>query len=513
MSLATVTIERSRRAELALADEDVSYSWDELDPILNRATNALLSMHPPIRRIAVCALNSVETAIAYTAALQAGISSTPTSFHFKSNEITYILNDSGSSVLFLCPETMEVGLAAASAAELEVVVIGWRCPATPGLIHWEDWLAATSQDEPPVDMRPAPHLHYTSGTTGKPKPAETPPGQFPSVATVAELAENLHSRLLPSPGLVIGPNYHAGPLTTIRGLLGGGAVVLLQSFDAEKVLAAISRYSIAATVMVPTHFQRLLELPAEIRAKYDISSMKRLSHTGAACPPGVKRQMIEWFGPVLFEAYGGTEVGITHMIDSHEWLRKPGSVGKSIPPFETLVLDEHGRTLGPKEIGQIYFSDASGRGIVYHNDPQKTAQAHIAPGVCTLGEVGYVDEDGYLFITDRVSDMIVSGGVNIYPAESEQVLITHPKVADVAVIGAPNAQMGEEVKALIVPVNLRDPPTSDELNQLCRQSLAGYKCPRSYEMVEDIGRSAMGKVNKRALRQRYWPTERTIGGG
>jgi acyl-CoA synthetase (AMP-forming)/AMP-acid ligase II len=222
--------------------------------------------------------------------------------------------------------------------------------------------------------------------------------------------------------------------------------------------------------------------------------------------------MIDWFGPVLMDAYGGTESGTTNMISSQEWLEKPGSVGRTLAPFELLVIGEDGEPLPPGEVGQLYFRDTTGRGIIYHNAPEKTAAAHLRPGVFTLGEVGYVDADGYVFITDRVSDMIVSGGVNIYPAEAEQALIRHPAVADVAVIGAPNEAMGEEVKALIMVRDPANPPTPEELDAFCRQHLAGFKCPRSYDFVPDLGRNAMGKVNKRNLRRPYWPTDRTIGG-
>jgi acyl-CoA synthetase (AMP-forming)/AMP-acid ligase II len=283
-------------------------------------------------------------------------------------------------------------------------------------------------------------------------------------------------------------------------------------FDPERTLALIEQHRIAGSVMVPTHFQRMLALPDAVRARYDVSSMVRLAHTGAACPRSVKQAMIDWFGPVLVEAYGGTEAGSTTFITSPEWLERPGSVGRALPPFETLILGEDGQELPAGEVGQVYFRDTSGHGIVYRNDPEKTAAAHIAPSVFTLGEMGYVDDAGYLFITDRVSDMIVSGGVNIYPAESEQVLIRHPKVADIAVVGAPNVEMGEEARALVIPVDPADPPTAEELNAFCRETLAGYKCPRGYDMVDDIGRTVMGKVNKRALRQRFWPSDRTIGG-
>jgi acyl-CoA synthetase (AMP-forming)/AMP-acid ligase II len=512
MSVTVAGVDPARRGELALADERVRYSWAELDPTLNRAINAMRRLQSgAARRVAVFAPNSAETVIAYVAALEAGLSSVPVSFHLTRDEVAYILGCADANALFVSEETAEAGLAAAAEAGIGTVV-GWRCAPRQGLTSWEEWLGAASEEPPPTDVKPLPHLHFTSGTTGRPKATETPPGYFPAVRDVAEFAAIMRTRATPSPGLVVGPLYHTGPLTMVRSLVGGSALVVMSSFDPEKALAAIERERIAGSVMVPTHFQRLLALPAEVRSRYDVSSMKRLAHTGAACPQDVKRAMIEWFGPVLFEAYGGTEAGTTHAISSEEWLRKPGSVGKAVPPFETVVIGEDGKELGPHDVGQLYVRDPSGRGIIYHGDAEKTAAAHIAPGVFTLGEMGYIDEEGYVFITDRVSDMIVSGGVNIYPAEAEQILLTHPGIADVAVIGAPNAEMGEEAKALVVAADPSHPPDAEALNRHCRASLAGYKCPRSYEFVDDLGRNPMGKVNKRELRRSYWPSERTIGG-
>jgi long-chain acyl-CoA synthetase len=511
MSLTVASVEPARRGDLALADERVRYSWAELDLIVNRAANALHGLAYGARRVAVFAPNSAETVLAYLAGLEAGVSTTPVSYHLKTGEVAYILSDSGASALFVGPETLQTGLAAAAEAGVKTV-IGWRCPPTLGLIAWEDLLSAASDAPPPSDVPPAPHLHYTSGTTGTPKAAETPPQYFPPAATVAAFAALMRPRATPSPGLAVGPLYHTGPLGMVRNLMAGVALVVMGTFDAEAVLAAIERERIAGSVMVPTHFQRLLALRAKVRAQYDVSSMRRLAHTGAACPTDVKRAMIDWFGPVLVEAYGGTEAGSTTMITSEDWLRKPGSVGRTQPPFEALIFDDENRRLGPGQPGRLFFRDTTGRGVVYRNDPAKTAAAHVAPGVFTLGEVGYIDDEGFVFITDRVSDMIVSGGVNIYPAEAEQVLLRHPQVADVAVIGAPNAEMGEEVKALVIPRDPAAPPSSEELSRFCRSELAGFKCPRSYDLVDDIGRNAMGKVNKRALKQRYWPTDRMIGG-
>jgi long-chain acyl-CoA synthetase len=298
--------------------------------------------------------------------------------------------------------------------------------------------------------------------------------------------------------------YHTGPLSGARLLAAGVSSVILGRFDAEKTLAAIDEYEIGNTVMVPTHFVRLLALPDDVKKKYDVSSLLRVSHTGAKCPVDVKRAMIEWWGPVFVDAYGASEVGTTCMITSEEWLTHPGSVGRAIPPFEAMILDDDGKPLGPNQEGRLYFRDTTGRGIVYHNAPEKTAEAHIAPGVFTLGEIAYMDEEGYVYITDRFSDMIVSGGVNIYPAESEQILIHHPGVLDVACIGVPHKEMGEELKALVIPRDRDNPPNPAELLHWVRERLSHYKCPRSVEYVDDLGRNTMGKINKRKLRAPYW---------
>lgn len=511
MSLTLQSVAPERRGELALADERVSFTWAELDKVLNRAANAMNGAVDASRRVAVFAPNSAENVIAYVAGIEAGISTVPVSYHLTAGELAYILRDSGTSVLLVGPETVDVGMAAA--AEVGVpLVVGWRCEPREGLAQWNEWLAAASDADPDPEALPLSHLHYTSGTTGRPKATKTPVQYWPDASTIAEFVSLIRPKATPSPGLAVGPLYHTGPLGQARNVMAGVALVVMGHFDAEAALALIEKHRVAGAVMVPTHFQRMLALPEEVRAQYDVSSMKRLAHTGAACPRYVKQAMIDWFGPVLVEAYGGTEAGSTTFITSPEWLERPGSVGKAQPPFITVIIGADGQELPPYEEGQVYFRDATGRGIVYEGDPEKTAAAHIVPGTFTLGEVGYLDEEGYLFITDRVSDMIVSGGVNIYPAEAEHVLVRHPKVADVAVLGVPNAEMGEEVKALVIPSDPANPPSAKELNAFCRASLAGFKCPRSYDFVDDIGRTIMGKVNKKALRQKYWPTDRTIGG-
>ncbi len=514
MSLAAAGPAKTNSNGMALADEQGEISWARLDTLLNRATNALLALGlGPEQRIGVFANNSAETVLAYLTGLHAGVSSIPINFHLTAEEVAYILTDAGAALLFVGPETAETGVAAAAMAGVGRVV-GWRTNAV-GVTPWLEFVDAGADVEPPSHQPPRPYLHYTSGTTGRPKGAVTPPTMFPAADTVAGFFQALRDQVAvaaPGPGLAVGPLYHTGPLGSTRQLGGGKPLVTLKRFDPENVLATIERHRITSVLMVPTHFQRLLALPADVRAKYDVSSLMAVPHTGAACPRDVKRAMIDWFGPVLMEAYGGTESGTTNLITSEEWLLKPGSVGKTLPPFELLVVGEDGQELPQGGVGQLYFRDTTGRGIIYHNDPEKTAAAHLRPGVFTLGEVGYADEDGYVFITDRVSDMIVSGGVNIYPAEAEQALIQHPDVVDVAVIGVPNLAMGEEVKALIMARDPSQPPAREALDAFARERLAGFKCPRSYEVVDSLGRNAMGKVNKRELRRPYWPTDRTIGG-
>lgn len=516
MSHITAELAALNPDELGLCDERMCYSRRELEPVLNRASNAMLGIDlAQGRRIAVFARNSAENVLAYQGALHAGISAVPVSAHFTVDEVAYILKDSFTDVLFVGPETAVVGVEAARRAGIPRV-IGWRCTEFDGVEDWDAWLDAASPSPLPDDLAPAPMLHYTSGTTGRPKGTETPPTMFPREKTVRDYFDALRAGRnglpFPSPALIVSPMHHTGPLISVRLMGAGLALVVLPRFDAEEVLATIERHRIKNVMMVPTHFQRLLMLPREVREKYDVSSLEQVSHTGAACPREVKLQMIEWFGPVLMEAYGATESGSTNMITSEEWLRKPGSVGRTLPPFEVEVISEEGQKLPANEVGTLYFRDTSGRGIVYHNDIEKTAGVHREPGVFTLGEMGYVDDDGYVFITDRISDMIVSGGVNIYPAEIEGVLCLAPGVRDVAVIGVPNSEMGEEVKALIVPDDLNNPPSVDALNRYCRERIAAYKAPRSYDFVADIGRNPMGKVNKKALRKSFWPTERTIGG-
>ncbi len=496
--------------EIAIRDPESALTWHEVDDTLNRCANGLQSMDlGPDTRIAVFAENSVETALGNLGGLIAGSSVVPVNFHLTSEEVAYILQDSDARVLFVGPETLERGLEAAAQSNVHTV-IGWKVPDTKGVTPWQDWLGQQSADEPDETVPPRPNLLYTSGTTGRPKGTDLPPTMFAGGATVAEHLSNYRQGILqrsggqPGTQLVVGPMYHTGPLSGTRQLIAGVCSVILARFNAEKTLEAIDKYKITSTIMVPTHFVRLLSLPDDVKSKYDVSSMLNISHTGAKCPVDVKRSMIEWFGPVFMDAYGASEVGTTCLIGSEEWLKYPGSVGKAVPPFTALILDDDNNELPPNTEGRLYFKDSTGRGVIYHNDPEKSAAAHIAPGVFTLGEIAYMNEEGYVFITDRFSDMVVSGGVNIYPAEAEQVLIKHPAVLDVACISIPHKEMGEELKALVIARDGVDRPSPEALIAWTRDQLSHYKCPRTLDYVEDLGRNTMGKINKRKLRAPYW---------
>ena len=500
---------RERPEEIAVRDPNKALTWSQVGDILNRtANNALSADLGPKRRVAVFAENAAETALAHLGCLLGSASTVPVNFHLTAEEAAYILVDSESRILFVGPETLERGVEAAKIARSEgatLIIVGWDV-AHPEVTNWTDWLAQGDPSDPSLDVVPRANLLYTSGTTGRPKGTELPPTMFAGGSTMGEHLEGMKSNRFAEYGthLVVGPMYHTGPLNGMRLLVRGVPMVILAKFDAEKTLEAIATYQTETSVMVPTHFVRLLALPDDVKAKYDVSSMKLVAHTGASCPVDVKRSMIEWWGLIFTDAYGATEVGTTCQISSADWLENPGSVGRPVPPFSVIVLDDDGNELPANTEGRLFFKDSTGRGVIYPNDPEKTKAANIAPGVFTLGEIGYVNDGGFVYITDRFSDMVVSGGVNIYPAEAEQVLVQHPDLLDVACIGVPHAEMGEELKALAIPRDLANPPDAKEVLAFCRERLSHFKCPRTIEFVDDLGRNTMGKINKRKLRAPYW---------
>ncbi|HEY7627287.1 MAG TPA: AMP-binding protein [Ilumatobacteraceae bacterium] len=477
-------------------------TWAETADAVRRLAAALTDFDlGSTRRLLVIARNRPATVVAHAAALLGEASSVPVNFHLTAGEIEYIADESGSRLAFVDSTSVDATRRAVEGRGVTIVQI-----PDGGLVG--DDLAAFVGGHAPIELRAEqrviPNLLFTSGTTGRPKAVQLPPKTIGDSPDLAGFAEHIAGHRLAKLGthLVVGPLYHNGPLTAVRLLLAGVPLVVHQRFDAEATLAAIADHGIESSIMVPTHFVRALALPQETRDRYDVSSLRSVSHTGGTCPIDVKRAMIEWWGPVLSESYGGTESGTVCSINSADWLTHPGSVGRANPPFEALVVDEDGNELPANTEGRLYFRDTTGRGIVYDGDPQKTAEAHLAPGVFTLGEIGTIDSEGFVYITDRFSDMVVSGGVNIYPAEAEQALAKHDDVVDVACIGVPDAEMGEQLIAL---VQLRHGAhaDADALTSWCRELLAGYKCPKHIRFVDEVPRNPMGKIDKKTLRGAY----------
>jgi long-chain acyl-CoA synthetase len=347
---------------------------------------------------------------------------------------------------------------------------------------------------------------YSSGTTGRPKGVlpVVDPQPIDADNPLFQITRKLYGMGEDTVYLSPAPLYHAAPLRfnmTVMKL--AGTSVIMEHFDAEEFLRLVPKYKITHTQLVPTMFVRFLKLPDEARLKHDVSSLRCAIHAAAPCPIPTKEKMIEWWGPIVWEYYGGTEGNGLTMCNASEWLAHKGTVGRAV--LGTVrICDEEGNELPQGEAGTIYFAD--GRPFAYHNDPKKTAETRNAKGWTTIGDVGYVDADNFLHLTDRKAFMIISGGVNIYPQETENLLITHPKVMDCAVFGVPNPDFGEEVKAVVQPRDLADagPGLAEELIAYCKQNLSAIKCPRSVDFEVELPRHPTGKLYKRLLRDRYW---------
>ncbi|QZT59581.1 acyl-CoA synthetase [Mycolicibacterium austroafricanum] len=495
------------RPAIIMAGSGAVTTYGELDNRSATVASALYDMG--VRRGDVIALVSDNAAAAfeiYWAALRSGLYITAVNWHLSAEEAAYIVNDSGAQALF----------ASAGVGDLAAELVA----LTPSVRHryafggpidgHDDYAELLDGDYPGLPAQPrGSEMLYSSGTTGRPK------GIKPRLLDiqVVEPGDPLTGMLAHAFGITAtdiylspAPIYHTAPLKWCGGVLAlGGTVVLMERFDAAEALAAIQKYRVTVTQMVPTMFIRMLHLPDEVRGAFDVSSLRLAVHAAAPCPPDVKDAMIDWWGPVLVEYYGATEQHGTTVITTSEWQQKRGSVGRAVLGV-LHICDEDGVELPVGEIGTVYFE----RDVVpfeYHNDPDKTADSRHPQHAnwSTVGDVGYVDEDGYLFLTDRKAFMIISGGVNIYPQEIENLLALHPRIADVAVIGLPHPEMGEQVKAV---VQLRDGVTgSDELAgeiiDYVRQRIAHYKTPRSVDFTDQLPRTATGKLAKRILINSY----------
>ncbi|WP_288904012.1 AMP-binding protein [uncultured Sneathiella sp.] len=438
------------------------------------------------------------------AAQRAGLYYTAISSRLTAEEAAYIINDCGARIFITSNYKSELaGQLAERTPNVEerLMIDG----TLPGYKSFED-IVGTYSSDPLADECEGSDMLYSSGTTGRPKgikpleignPIGTEDNLFNLLKTQYKVTEDT---MYLSPA----PLYHAAPLRyNMRTQRFGATCVIMEHFDAEEYLRLVEKYKITHSQLVPTMFVRMLKLPEEVRKKYDVSSLQVAIHAAAPCPEKVKHQMMEWWGPILYEYYAGTEGNGYCAVTPEEWLTHPGTVGRALTGIVHIV-DEDGEELPAGKTGAIYFSD--GREFTYHNDPERTAESFNDKGWSTLGDVGYLDDDGFLYLTDRQTYMIISGGVNIYPQEIEDMLLTHPKVYDAAVIGVPNEDFGEEVKAVIQPVdmNLAGEDLEAELIEFCRANISHIKCPRSVDFEAELPRHPTGKLYKRLLKDKYW---------
>ena len=437
---------------------------------------------------------------------RAGVYYTTISTRLMAEEIAYIVRDCGAQVLVISEDLDEL------VKQLHPLLPeGLRCCMTgapaPGFESWEAVVDA-APPTPIADSAQGLDMLYSSGTTGRPKGVKWPMPQAPAGqrTMLVNLLAPLFGYERGCQYLSPAPLYHAAPLRHCMTVIKlGGTVFIMETFDAERSLKYVEQHRITHSQWVPTMFVRMLKLDDQLRLRYDLSSMQVAVHAAAPCPVDIKQRMLDWWGPIIFEYYAGTENNGFCCISPQEWVLHKGSVGRASQGV-LHICDEEGHELPAGETGLVYFSD--GPEFEYHKDPKRTALTRNARGWSTLGDIGRCDEDGYLYLVDRRAFMIISGGVNIYPQEAESVLISHPKVADVAVFGVPNDDLGEEVKAVVQLLDPTDagPLMAAELLAHCRQHLAAFKCPRSVDFDAALPRHPTGKLYKQQLRQRYWPT-------
>jgi long-chain acyl-CoA synthetase len=497
----------------AVGPDGTRHSAASLLARVNQLTHGLRRLGlKPGDGVAAVLPNGVAALEVYLAALQSGWYFTPVNWHFTAGEIAYIVRDTEAKAFFA--HERFAGTAARAADEAGVprhARFGYG--HVPGFTAVTD-LVAGEPDTMPTGRTAGVSMHYTSGTTGRPKGVRR---QLPALAP--EDAVEISSALLqmfgitsgtpgsqetPGVHLVTSPNYH-----TAVSVFGGTALhmghtlVYMDKWDAEQTLALVDRYRVTSTHMVPTQFKRMLTLPEPVKRRYDLSSMTWLIHAAAPCPVPIKQAMLDWWGPCVYEYYAATEGGGTFATPA-DWLARPGTVGRPWPGSAILVTDDDGNECPAGVAGTVYLKMGQSE-FVYKGDPGKTAASRLR-GFFTVGDVGFLDDDGFLFLCDRKADLIISGGVNIYPAEIEAELMTHPKVADVAVFGVPDDDWGEQVKAVVQPAEgqLPGPALAAELLASLDGRLARMKWPKTIDFTAEMPREPTGKLRKRELRDPYW---------
>ena len=501
----TVARHHPNKPAVVMAGSGATLSFAELVARANQGAHLMRTLGlKPGDHLAVLMENNIRFYEVYWAAMSAGLYFTPISTHLSAAEAAYIANDCGAHVLVSSAAMQELAL------QLPALCPGMQAflavdAAFGAFRPWEEAIA--SQPTTAIADEVGGHnMLYSSGTTGQPKGIKVPFANNPIGTMVPIMAQFTRTLAYDENTVYLSPAplYHAAPLafsTAVQRM--GGTVVVMDRFDPQAFLAMVERHRVTHTQVVPTMFVRMLKLPQAVRTRYDLSSLQCALHAAAPCPVEVKQQMIDWWGPCIVEQYSGSEGSGCTFITSSEWLSHRGSVGRAL--LNTVrIVGEDGELQPAGVPGAIYFEGS--RRFAYHNDPGKTDDVFNDKGWSTMGDVGYLDEEGYLYLTDRKAYMIISGGVNIYPQEAEGVLTLHPKVVDVAVFGVPNADFGEEVKAVVQPLDMGEagPALEAELLAYCRARLAALKCPRSIDFEAQLPRQDNGKLYKRLLRDRYW---------
>ena len=507
-------VERASVPAFIMAGSGESVSYAEFDRRTNRLAHLLRSQG--LKRLdhyAIFMENNARYLESCGAGERAGLYYTCVNSYLTPEELAYILQNSESQVLITSAEKREAAAQALkSCPRIRLCLVVGGGAAERGLFVDFEQAVGRFPDTPIADEWLGTPMLYSSGTTGRPKgilrplPENPPSKPLPLFDFLTRLWRYREKMIYLSPA----PLYHSAPQAAVGlTIRNGGTAVIMERFDAEAYLGLVGKYKVTHSQLVPTMFSRMLKLPPEARKRYDLSSLEIAVHAAAPCPVPVKEQMIEWWGPIIHEYYGATEgLGFT-ACDSTEWLAHRGSVGRVLLG-ELHILDAGMKPCPKGTPGEIWFKTATP--FEYFNDPAKTASARSADGtMSTVGDVGYVDGDGFLYLTDRSTFMIISGGVNIYPQECENLLITHPKVADAAVFGVPNEDLGEEVKAVVqaMPGSAPGPALAEELIGFCQQHLSRQKCPRSVDFIDAMPRLPTGKLYKKPLRDRYWAGHRS----